>query len=377
VAFAFVLLSGAGLVVRSLTGLVAVDIGFEISDLALGTVFYPTGTESTEEAGFLFRELEDRVRELPGVVEVGSANQMPFYGGWSSPPVTMETPEGEQDVALHMPTVTAGYFSTMGIHLMEGRGLSDEDTMDTDLVVVVSKALADRLTPNGSPLGLRIRLNIGEDPSWRTIVGVVSDVRYRLDWGAMRMAYVPAGQDAAYLGNWVIRTAGDPEAVASAFREIWEELDPEGSTTFQRMDDVVNGSNAAVSARFSVYLLGSLAGLAGVLAVVGVYGVLAYLVQLRSREIGIQLALGADRGTVVNMILRRGLLMGAGGLLGGLLLALAMGRIMESQLFGVEPWDPIALGAAGGLMLFSTVAASYLPAYRASRLDPVDVLKGK
>jgi ABC-type antimicrobial peptide transport system permease subunit len=165
--------------------------------------------------------------------------------------------------------------------------------------------------------------------------------------------------------------------LAASFRRLREELDPEGTSSYRVLEDIIHGSTAVVSARFSVILLGGLAALAAVLALLGVYGVLAYLVQLRSREIGIQLALGAEDGRVLGTILRRGLLMGTVGLGTGVLLSLALGRVIESQLFGIRPWDPVALSGAGLLLMAATLAASYLPARRAAGLDPVEVLKGE
>ena len=379
IALAFVLLSGAGLMIRSMTGLFAVDIGFDTENLALANVSYPSGVEDVTEAGVYFQALEARIRGLPGVLAVGSADQMPFAGGWSSPPVTIETLEGERDVVLHIPSVTPEYFEAMEIPVLAGRGLSRDDTEETEPVMVVSRTLGEAMAPEGSPLGLRIRINSHEEGGavWWTVVGVVADVRYRLDFGTMSMAYASNGQAPSNMDNWVIRTASDPLALAPAFQQIREELDPEGTSSYRSLSDIVEGSNAAVSARFSVILLGGLAGLAAVLAVFGVYGVLSYLVQLRSREIGIQLALGAERGDVVGGILRRGLIMGGLGLVGGLGMALAMARLVDSQLFGVEPWDPFSLGGAGLLLLLATVLASYIPARRASRLNPVEILKGE
>ncbi len=378
IALAFILLSGAGLVIRSMVGLLGVEPGFDSDHLALANVSFPTGIEDINEAQVYFQELEDRIRGMPGVIDVGAADQMPFSGGWSSPPVTIQTPEEEWDGILHLPTVTPSYFSTMGIPVLAGRGLSLDDTAESELVVVVSQALAERMAPEGgSPLGSRIRLNAGEGSVWRTVVGVVGDVKYRLDFDNMIMAYVPAAQDATFLDNWVIRTTSDPMALAPAFQQLREELDPEGTSLYRILADIIHGSNAVVAARFSVILLGGLAALAAVLAVLGVYGVLAYLVQLRSREIGIQLALGAEAGRVLGSVLRRGLLMGSFGLGTGFLLSLVLGRIIESQLFGIEPWDPVALAGAGMLLIGATLAASYLPARRAAGLDPVEVLKGE
>jgi putative ABC transport system permease protein len=377
IALAFVLLSGAGLVIRSMIGLLSVEPGFETENLALANVSFPSGVEGMDDAVLYFRDLEDRIRALPGVLDVGAANQMPFSGGWSAPPVTIETAEGEWEGILHLPTVTPSYFSTMEIPVVAGRGLSLDDTPETEPVVVVSQALANDIAPAGSPLGLRIRINAPGDSIWRTVVGVVGDVKYRLDFGAMSMAYAPLAQGPSFMGNWVIRTTSDPMALATAFQQVREELDPEGTSSFRVLADIVQGSAAVVSARFSVILLGSLAALAALLAIFGVYGVLAYLVQLRSREIGIQLALGAEHRKVLGTVLRRGLVMAGLGLGVGILLAIGLGRIMESQLFGVEPWDPATLGAAGALLLGATLAASYLPARRAARLDPVDILRGE
>jgi len=378
IALAFVLLTGAGLVIRSMTGLLNVDTGFDTENLALANVSFPAEAESWEEAQVYFRMLEDRIRALPGVMDVGAADQMPFSGGWSAPPVTIDGPDGLSDMALHMPTVTPSYFSTMNISVVEGRGLTLDDKADSEPVVVVSKALAERMAPDGgSVLGSRIRLNAGDDPPWRIVVGVVSDVKYRLDYDNHLMAYMPSGQNPTYFDNWVIRTNANPMALASSFQQLREELDPEGTSNYRSLDDIIHGSVAVVSARFSVILLGGLAALAALLAIFGVYGVLAYLVQLRSREIGIQKALGAENQRVLGAVIRRGLVMGGAGLLIGGALAVVLGRIIQSQLFGVRPWDPTTLGAAGILLLVATVVASYLPALRAARTNPVEVLKGE
>jgi predicted permease len=376
VALAFVLLTGAGLFIRSMTELLSVDPGFSTENLSLANITFPPDVEEWEDALIQFRELERRIRALPGVVDAGAADHMPFAGGWSSPPVSVETQDGIQEMALALPSVTPSYFSTMGISILEGRGLSPDDVADSEPVVVVSKALADRMAPDGSALGLRVRLNSGDDPPWRTVVGVVADVRYRLNWDAHSMAYAPMEQAPSFMDNWVIRTTSDPAPIIPAILRIRQEMDPEGTTSIQGLDENIRNSYAVVSARFSVILLGSLAGLAALLALFGVYGVLAYLVQLRSKEIGIQMALGAERGTVLAQILRRGMVMGGIGLALGLAIALGLGRFAQSQLFGVTAWDPWSLAGAGILLLSATLAASYLPAKRAAGTDPLQVLKG-
>lgn len=376
IALAFVLLSGAALFTRTMTRLLSVDTGFNAEKLALANVSFPAGASDLGDAQLYFRTLEDRIRALPGVVDVGGADQMPFSGGWSAPPVTLQTTQGEWEGVLHLPTVTPSYFSTLGIPLLSGRGLSLDDTEDSEPVVVVSRALAERMAPGESPLGLKIRLNSPGQP-WRTVVGVVGDVKYRLNHENMPMAYVPLFQDPTFVDNWVIRTASDPLALAGSFQQLREELDPEGTSMYRSLSDIIHGSQAVMAARFSVILIGSLAVLASLLAVLGVYGVLAYLVQLRSRDIGIQLALGAAHGRVLRNLLGRGILLSCLGLGTGVVFAVALGRLLQNQLFGVEPWDPLALGGAALLLLGSTVAASLLPALRAARLDPAGVMKGE
>jgi predicted permease len=377
IAIAFVLLSGAGLFIRSMAGLLEVEPGFNANNVALANVSFPEGVEDLDGAMVYFRHFEERIRALPGVVEVGAADQMPFSGGWSAPPVTMETTDGVRDGILHCPTVTPSYFTTMEIPILVGRRFSVDDNADSSPVLVVSQAMAKTMAPDGSPLGLRIRVNAPGDSIWRTVVGVADDVKYRLDFDPMPMAYAPAAQAPTYLDNWVIRANGDPMALSRSFQQLREELDPEGTSSYGELSDLIQGSTVVVATRFSVLLMGSLAGLAALLAVFGVYGILAYLVQLRSREIGIQLALGAESRRVLGAVLRRGIVMCGIGLGLGLLLSLGLGQIIESQLFGVAPWDPVALALAGVLLLGSTLMASYLPARRASRLNPVEVLKGE
>jgi len=377
IALAFVLLIGAGLFIRSMVRLMAVEPGFKIENTVIASVDLPQGIESWEDALIYYRDLEARIRALPGVQDVGAASQMPFIGGWSAPPATMETSEGQWDGSLHIATVHPSYHSTLDIPLVAGRGLSQDDRSASEPVVVVSQALADQMAPGGSPLGLRVRIDSRGDSIWRTVVGVVGDVRYRLNQAPMRMAYAPMDQRPTVMGNWVILAASEPAGLVSAIRGVAQEIHPEGSASVQILDDVIRQSDAVISARFSVILLGSLAVLAALLAILGVYGVLAYLVQLRSKEIGIQLAMGADHTRVLRTVLLRGLGMAGIGLGIGALLSLGLGRVMESQLFGVEPWDPLTFVSAGVLMLGATLAASFVPARRAANLDPVEVLKGE
>lgn len=377
VALAFVLLAGAGLFVRSMMGLLAVNPGFRADGVVVASVETPPDRRDGDPLLMFVREVEERFAALPGVAGVGAANEMPFSGGWSAPPVSVESPRGIWSGILHVATVLPGYEGTMGIPILEGRALSPGDGPASEPVVIVSQSLARPMAPEGSALGMRVRINTPGDSVWRTVVGVVGDVVYRLNSGPVPMFYVPVAQRRDRMENWVIRTAGDPAGVVAGIRQVAREMNPEAASTVRALTEAIRDSEAAVSSRFMVTLLGGLAGLAAVLAVLGVYGVLAYLVQLRSHEIGIQMALGADSGRVLSRVLRRGLLMAGVGTVVGVGLALLLGRVVQSELFGIRSWDPLTLGSVAAALLGSALAASYIPARRAAALDPVTVLRGE
>lgn len=377
IALAFVLLAGAGLFIRSMFSILSVNPGFEAQGIAVARVTIPQDLPDWDAVDAYYRRVEERLRVLPGVEEVGAASQMPFVGGWSAPPVSIETSDGIQEGIRHFATVHPAYFTTMGLPVVAGRALSLDDRADTEPVVVISQAMAREIAPQGSPLGLRVRVDSAGDSIWRSVVGVVGDVRYRLHQGPTAMFYVPFAQRPTTLRNWVIRTSADPAGLVSPIRDAITVSNPEGATNVQILDDVIRTSGAVASSRFAGILLGSLACLAALLAVVGVYGVLAYLVQLRSREIGIQLALGAEQFRVLRAVLRQGMVMALLGLVIGTGMALALGRVVESQLFGVQPSDPLTLVFTAALMLVATLLGSYFPARRAAAVDPVEVLRGE
>ncbi len=390
IALAFVMVIGARLVIRSMMSLMAVDTGFEpestlVASLTTPPALFPNAVEAESPEGWAgiqayYRDMEERLRALPGVQHVAAANQMPFVGGWSAPPTTIETMDGPVETTLHFATVTPSWFETMEIPLVAGRLLTQDDRAQSEPVTVISQTLANRIAPGESPLGLRIRRESHRadgDPPWFTIVGIVGDVRYRLNYDPMGMAYLPVAQQPASMNNWVIRSGSDPISLFASVRRVAEEKNPDGSPYLRPLSDEIGGSYAMVSARFSAIFLGSLGVLAGLLAVMGVYGVLAYLVQLRSREIGIQLAMGAEKTRVLRAFLRRGLVMAGIGMGAGTLMALGLGRLMESELFGIQPRDPATFLFAGALMVVAILAASYFPARRAAGLDPVDILKGE
>jgi putative ABC transport system permease protein len=376
IALAFVLLTGAGVFTRSLTRLLAVDPGFDAANVAV--VAQATPLDRRDSWGSViayFDDLETRLLALPGVEAVGRANQMPFAGGWSAPPVSIETTDGVWDGICHFAQVSPGYLAAMRIPVIAGRGISVDDRQDSEPVVLVSQALAARM--GGDPLGKRIRVNAHGDSIWRAVVGVVGDVRYRLDNEPMAMFYVPFNQRPTGYQNIVIRTAMDPAGLAPAIRSVIWERDPRSPVSVDALDDLIHDSYVLGTSRFVILVLGGLALLAAGITLIGVYGVLAYSVNQRVRDIGIRMALGAEHGEVVRAVLGRGLIMAAVGLAIGGAIAIAFGRTVRSLVFGVQPTDPFTLGSVALLVIVAVAAASYLPARRAASLNPVDVLRSE
>ncbi len=376
IALAFVLLTGAGVFTRSLSRLMAVDPGFAVENVAVVGQATPLDRrDSWETVIAYFQDLDRRLLALPGVEAVGRAHQMPFAGGWSAPPVSIEWAGGIWDGICHFAQVSPGYLAAMRISVVTGREISDDDRPDSEPVVLVSQALAERM--GGNPLGRRIRVNIQGDSIWRSVVGVVGDVRYSLDDEPIPMFYVPYSQMPAGYQNIVIRTAMDPAGLAPAIRSVIWELDPRSPVSVRKIEDLIHDSYVLGTSRFVIAVLGSLAVLAAMITLIGVYGVLAYSVNQRVRDIGIRMALGAERSKVVRAVLGRGLIMVAVGLAIGGAIAIAFGRTVQSLVFGVEPTDPFTLGAVALLVIAAVLAASYLPARRAASLNPVDVLRSE
>jgi putative ABC transport system permease protein len=377
IALAFMLVVGAGLFVRSFARLTAVDRGFSSANVLAMPVALPEPYRSSDDAiRAFFHELIDVLEALPGVRTVGSASQMPFAGGWSVPPGFVETSEGAVEARFHITWVSPGYLEAMRIPLVRGRSLSPTDRDGTTPVTVVSQTLARRYWPGENPLGRRLRHDLdGPDSPWYTVVGVVGDVRYRLNMEPMAQAYVPFAQQPTWYQNVVIQTAGDPGGVMPDVLGAVRRIDPDLPVSPRRLDDTIRRSRAMVRGRFAILLVGSLGGTAALLATLGIYSVLAYTVAQRTREIGIRMALGAAQMTVVREVLRRGLALAGTGLGLGVIGAMVTMRFVRTLLFEVDPTDPTTLSAVALLISTVTIAASYIPARRATRVDPVEALR--
>jgi putative ABC transport system permease protein len=376
VAAALVLAVAAGLLVRSLTTLARVDLGFQTERvLALNIALPQTRYETADKRLAFFERLSDRIRALPGVQTVGFANRFPMRGGWSSSANFEGTQPNDYFVA-DFQAVSPGYFVTLGIPLVRGRLLTAEDRIGVPGAAVVNDAFVRKLLPHEDPVGRRFARS-GKAPTV-TIVGVVGDIRRGgKDALVQPEVYLSAAQTSLYpvpLADVAVRAAGDPRALVGSIQEAVWAIDPDQPmTNVKTLDEVLSASMA--ERRFNLILLSCFAMLAVGLAVVGVYGVVGYAASERTREIGIRIALGAAPDDVVALVVRSGLAWSIAGVVAGLAGAWAVTRLMTGLLFAITPTDPATFVSIAAVMIAVSLGASYLPARRAAKVDPVKALR--
>ncbi len=378
VALTLVMLVGSGLMFRSFQKLTRVDVGFNSDHLLtleyrLPANKYPDGAQQWE----VHRQIVDRVRAVPGVKAASVVRAVPFGGNGSN--ATFEIPgmpppaEGETSRVV-MNFADQYYFETMGIPLLRGRTFNEQDGPTTPPVIVINRRMAERYWPNQDPLGRAITFPDPKTPITATIVGVVGDVtHYGLDDADRLQAYAYQAQQPYIFNSLVVRTEGDPMAMAGAVRSAVWSVDPEQPMwKIYTMDYMLNRSLG--QPRFLMRLMTVYSALALLLAAVGLYGVMAYSVSQRAMEIGVRMALGAQSRDVMSLVLGRGLRLTLAGLILGLGASLALGSSVRSLLYGVQAGDPVALVGAAVVLSAVALLASYLPARRATRANPVTVL---
>lgn len=380
VALALVLLVSAGLLVKSFARLQKIDTGFNTDNVLTMVVRLPEGKykEDTQLVAF-FRQATERMDALPGVRNVGMVNFLPLYGGLgSSTRFTIEgTPEPPPGQGPHtnVRVSDSGYFSAMGIPLLRGRNFTDVESREARHVVLISESMARQYFPGEDPIGKRISVSMFEKPNPTEIVGIVGDVRYdSLTDKAEPTAYLPHAELAYPFMTLVIRTNGDPAEIAPAVERELRAIDPDQPVSDVRTMNQVMADTLG-RARFNTLLLALFAGLATLLAAVGIFGVMNYSVTLRTREIGLRMALGAQPGQVLMLILKQGLSLTLIGIGIGLAGALALTRVMSSLLFGVNATDPVTFIAIVPLLVLVSLIACYIPARRATRVDPLIALR--
>lgn len=377
-ALTFVLLVSAGLLIKSFVRLTSIDPGFE-RDNMLTFYIEPEGERygSEDRLRALYLELSERLESVPGVQAVTSSSQMPFADGTMANFIRVDSQLGDEPTLVECSIVPASYFRVMGIPIVAGRAFTPEEDRDpTTPVTIVSQAMADRYWPEGRAVGRRIKVVEGDSESaWLTVVGVADDVHHQgLKVEPQAKFYWPFSLRTDDDQTYVLKTAVDPSSVFSAVQAAVWAIDP--NILMRRvatLDDLI--SESVAGPRFLAVLVFALATLAAVLAVVGVFGVLAYTVAQRTHEIGVRIALGAEKKNVILAVLRRGLALVGTGLAIGFALALVTVRVLESALFEVSPWDTTTLLAVALLLTTAAIAASYVPARRATRVDPVEALR--
>jgi predicted permease len=383
VSIAFALLIGAGLMVASFVRMMRVDPGFQTDHLLTASLSLPVTRYPDDVARRQFMStLLQRMRALPGVEHASATNVLPFGDNMNSSVVTAEgyVPQPEESlIAPVNSSVSAAYFETMGIDVVAGREFKEGDVADAPPVAIVDRTLAERFWPGSDPLGQRVTQgvpDIMDDLLYRTVVGVVDEVRVRgitTDQPPGHY-YVPLAQQTSARTYLSARTSGEPLAMANAIRALVTDLDPDLPLyQVQTMEQRVSASFTTERAR--MFLLVGFASLALLLAAVGLYGVLAYTVMQRSGEIGIRMALGSSARDVFRMVLGEGARLVALGLALGVAGSIALSRLVSSMLYDVAPTDPFVYAVVFALLSLTALAASTVPARRAMQVDPLVAMR--
>ena len=378
VALALMLLVGAGLLVRSFQNLRQVDLGFDPDNvlsmqIRIPAVRYP---DAATRLAF-FGSLEEVISSIPGVVSAGSVTNLPMAGFDGDTNFFVEgaaPPRAGLEPSVWLRRITPNYFEAMGLQLVSGRGVTASADAEATRVIIVNETL-ERDYFDGQAVGKRLNVNNPENPVWREIVGVVRDIKnFGIRADSRNAMYLPYAQAPTSFMFTVVRTAFDPESLVNAIRAEVSELDPGVALAqIQPMEDLVSSSLAAD--RFTTSLLSGFAAVALLLAIVGLYGVVSYSVSTRLREMGVRIALGAQDSGIRRLVMRWSLSLAIGGIALGTLGAMGVTRLMEGLLFGVGTTDAATFAIVSVVMASAAVIASLIPALRATRVDPIKVLK--
>ena len=379
IALSFILLAGAGLMIKSFLHLREIDPGFNSDNVLAMRLSLPPGKyKQGEPRAQIYKQLIDQVKATPGVKSAGAVLSLPLggdtFGVWrglvpEGRPLTHE----EQTNAQNLP-VTPDYFQALQIPLKAGRLFTDEDDLDSTKVVIINETLARRLWPGENPIGRRFAVWRDEKFA-REVVGVVGDTKETLDKEAGNQMYIPYAQDPTWGSmSLVVRTNGEPAALAGSVREAIRSIDKAVSNyNLKTMNDVVSAS--AASRRVPMLLLSAFASVAMLLAMLGIYGVTAYYVTQRTHEIGVRMALGAQIVDVLKLVLSRAMALAVIGIGIGVVGAIALTRYLTTLLFGVKPIDVMTFVGVAVVLAIVVFVACIVPARRATKIDPLEALK--
>ncbi len=379
IALAVVLLVGAGLMMKSLFRLLQTNVGFKTENVLTMTVILPPSkyTETKQQINFN-DQLRERVQSLPGVSGAGTVNILPVNSGNTTrfyvdgDPI----PAPGQEIEANIRTVSDDYFKTLGVPLLAGRTFDARDTETGQSVVIIGKTIADRVFAGRDPVGKRLKYS-----SFQTdgdlVVGVVGDVKITgLDEAVRPVLYYPFRQSASTFSNLVARTDSDPNALAGAIRNEIRTLEPDAAILNVRtMDDMIAQTPASFMRRFPALLIGIFAGVALLLASIGIYGVVSYSVSQQTHYIGVRMALGASPSDILRMVLKQGLFLALLGVGIGVLAALGLMRLLTTLLYQVSTNDVTTFATVTGALFLIALLACYLPARRATKVDPLVALR--
>lgn len=390
IAVSLVLAIGAGLLFRTLLALHDADLGYRTEGILVAYANMPAHTPAEQaEAGRFFDKVIGRLRQLPGVVGAAEAYGLPTGEYGSNGYLAVDAPGSFLDMMMHtdfrkLPYAdfsagSPGYFSTIGMRMLRGRDFNDDDTSDRPLVAIISESLARQVFPNQDPLGHRIGFGFDMvSMKGMTIVGVVSDVRQDSPASQPGPAiYVPLDQhpERADQVELVVRTSGNPDALVPGVQKTIQEMNPQVAMKFTTMTELVNDSVSAQNFRSA--LAGSFAGLALLLAISGMYAVMSYITARRTSEFGLRSALGAQPSSIVSLVLGDATKMAVMGVVAGVVLSLAVGRLLQTMLFGLKSTDFVTYVGVVALILPIVVLAAGIPAWRSARVDPMIALRNE
>ncbi|MGH9441079.1 MAG: ABC transporter permease [Thermoanaerobaculia bacterium] len=381
IAVAIVLLTGAGLMLRSTLALLRVDPGFETKNLLTLQIALPSSGryEGDDKLASFHDELMTRIQSVPGVKSVGTVSVLPLSGGGNTVNFAVEgrPVQPGNELEANIRTISPNYFHDMGIPLAAGRPFDSRDVRKAPRTVIVNRTLVRRFFADGNAIGRRIRFTFNDQQPFREIVGVVGDENQKsLDSDPAPVIYASFFQSLDNEMSVVVRTTGKPEdlapSVKSAIRSLDRDIMVLEITTMGRL---IADAPSTFLRRYPAFLIGVFAATALLLAAIGLYGIMAFAVSCRVREIGIRVALGAQRGDILRMVLGEGGRLVAAGLALGIVGALAATRLLSTILFRVRPFDPTTVAAVSALLALTALLAAYLPARRAAGVDPMVALR--
>ena len=379
IALAVVLLIGAGLMMKSLFRLLQTNVGFKTENLLTMTIVLPATKYTEDSQCIAFNDqLKERVQSLPGVANTGTVNILPLNGGNTTRFIVEgdPVPPPGQEVEANIRTVNDTYFQTLGVPLLAGRMFDESDKTDGQAVVIIGKSVADKVFPGRDPVGRKIKYT-ALDSEALLIVGVVGDVKITgLDQAIKPVLYYPFRQSASIFANLVVRTKGDPTVLANAVRSEVRNIEPGAAIlNVNSMDEMISQTPASFMRRFPALLISIFAAVALLLASIGIYGVVSYSVSQQTHFIGIRMALGASPSDILKMVMKQGVVLALLGVGIGVTAAFGLMRLLRDLLFEVKTTDVSTFVFVSAVLFVVALLACFLPARRATKVDPLVALR--